>query len=42
MFIAEKAYKPGWTAFREPDMKDALTAIAGLNKMDECKELKLL
>lgn len=32
----------GWTAFREPDQDYMLTAVAGLNKMEECKDLKLI
>jgi hypothetical protein len=40
--LEEFASQEGWTAFREPDQNYMLTAIAGLNKIQECKELKLL
>jgi hypothetical protein len=40
--LKEFSCQEGWTAFFEPDQENMLTAVAGLNKMEECKELKLL
>ena len=38
----ERCAKEGWTIFREPGQDYMLTAVAGLNKNEECKELKLI